>query len=102
MGGKRADAGYFTEWRRYRTSQRMSFLRFLVYGWILGIPGWILFTLLYPLVWIYYSFYTFSFSNGSITTKEWRKFNIRRAFGAYINKDDLERIKRLQTDQNND
>ena len=94
MGARKADFGFEQYWFAYLAAQRMSFLRFLVYGWFLGIPGWFLFTLLSPFAWFYFVFYTFSFRDGGKVTKRWHKFNTRRAFGAHVkqvDRDDIER-----------
>ena len=93
MGARSADFGYEMYWFSLLNAQRMSFLRFLLYGWYLGIIGWLLLILLSPFAWVYYVFYTFSFRDGGKVTGSWVKFYTRKAFGAYIKPEDRERIE---------
>jgi hypothetical protein len=98
MAGRGADWGYDRYYFSLLKAQRMSFIRFLLYGWILGVPGWVLFILLSPFVWLYYVFYTFSFKVGGKVTGRWLKFNTRRAFGAYIRREDREEVEKKHAD----
>ena len=95
MVGKSMDGGYGNYWNAYCLAQRMSFFRFLIYGWWLGILGWIVFTVIFPLVWCYFVFYTFRWTGGAHVTKYWHRFNTRRAFGAYVTQVDCDRIEEI-------
>ena len=71
-------------WQLYQGSQEMSFIRFLVYGWFLGIIGVLIFYPLYLFAVPYFCFYTLSFRKGRKTAGAWRSVNVRRCFGATI------------------
>lgn len=75
--------------------QYMSFLNFLLYGWFVGILGFIFFYPAHFFMIPYFGFYLVSYRSGINTARNWRKYNVRRCFGATMPQSDYEQIRKL-------
>lgn len=82
-------------WSSYAICQKISFFRFLLYGWYFGIVGIIIFYPLYFFALPYYIFYTMSFKDGRNTASKWLTVNTRRCFGATISEANFQSLNNL-------
>ena len=92
--------GLSSYYNQYHSRQQMSFIRFLLYGWFLGIIGVVIFYPAYLFAVPYFAFYTMSFKDGRRTAQNWRSVNVRRCFGATIDAEEREKIRKLFLEKN--